>query len=362
MNKVKILRPDDWHLHLRDGETMKAVLPATTRAYGRAMVMPNLTPPVTSVREAVEYKKRIVEAIPDKNNFTPLMTCYLTDSTSPQELVKGFIDQVFIAAKLYPAGATTNSENGVTSIKNIYSVLEKMEIHGIPLSVHGEVTNPEVDIFDREKVFIEQVLIPIRKKFPELKIVFEHLSSKEGVDYVLEKDGPTFSTITPHHMLLTRNDLFKGGLRMYNYCLPVVKKETDRKAIVKAATSGDDHFFFGSDSAPHFEKNKLKDKAAGGIFNAPNSIEYVTQIFAENNKIDQLEKFTSLNGASFYGFAPSEESLILIKKEKPIEKDLSIMQGKDNIRSFKPDVPLYWEIAGSNYNNRFEKNEIEDAR
>lgn len=344
MNRISITRPDDWHLHLRDGEIMKAVLPATYRVYGRAMVMPNLIPPVTSSSAATRYKSEILASIPDRYNFQPQMTCYLTDTTSPDELIDGYKNEIFIAAKLYPAGATTNSDNGVTSVRNIYQIFEKMQKAGMPLSVHGEVTDPDVDIFDREKVFIDKILKPVRRDFPELKIVFEHVSSKEGVDYILDCNSYTSSTITPHHLILTRNDIFKDGLRMYNYCLPVVKTKNDRKALISAACSGDSRFFLGTDSAPHLSSNKLKDKAAAGIFSAPNSIEYITQIFDENLKLENLEKFSSLNGAKFYGRMPNSDKIVLKKNEKTLEKDLSIQLGKDNIHAFKPDVLLYWQV------------------
>lgn len=362
MNRITITRPDDWHLHLRDKEILKAVLPASARVYGRAMIMPNLIPPVASAKDALRYRAEIMEAMPEGSLFKPLMTCYLTDSTKPSEISKGYTDKAFIAAKLFPAGATTNSENGVTAIEHIFPVLETMQKIGMPLSVHGEVTDPDIDIFDREKVFIDRILIPVRKAFPELKIIFEHLSSKDAVDYVLEINGPTVATITPHHLLLTRNDIFKGGIRAFNYCLPIVKTAKDRDALIKAATSGKKLFFLGTDSAPHLEKNKIKDGAAAGIFNAPNSIEYVTQAFDNQKKLDNLEKFTSLNGAEFYGLKPNQDTITLIKNEKYAEKDLSIRLGKDNIRSFEPTIPLHWEIEGLKYNQRTQKYEIKNVR
>ncbi len=344
MNSITITRPDDWHLHLRDGEILEAVLSASAKIYGRAIVMPNLVPPVTSAREALDYMDRILAARPDGNSFTPLMTCYLTDSASPQDIREAFAVRTYHAAKLFPAGATTNSENGVTATEKIFPVLETMQEIGMPLSVHGEVTDPDVDIFDREAVFIERVMQPVRKAFPELKIVFEHLTSKAAVDYVTEDQGPTVATITPHHLILTRNDLFKGGIRPFNYCLPVAKSTQDREAVIAAAISGDERFFLGTDSAPHPEANKIKDGGAAGIFNAPTSIQYVTQVFDNHGALNQLEKFSSINGATFYGFEPNPDTLTLIKNEKPLEKDLSIALGQDNIRTFQPDVPLYWEI------------------
>ncbi|WP_319779526.1 dihydroorotase [Maridesulfovibrio sp.] len=343
--EITIIRPDDWHLHLRDGEMLAAVLPSSAKIYGRAIIMPNLVTPITTAEQAEEYRKRIIAVRPEGSHFEPLMTCYLTDSTSADELHTAFAVQAFHAVKLFPAGATTNSDNGVTDIKKVYPVLEAMQEIGLPLSVHGEVVDPEVDIFDREAVFIERVLEPVRKRFPELKIVFEHLTSKDGVDYVLEQDKNMVATITPHHLLLTRNDLFKGGMNPYMYCLPVAKTFEDREAVRKAAVSGDERFFLGTDSAPHPARAKEKAGAAAGIFNAPTSIGYVTQVFDELNALDKLEGFTSIYGARFYGFSTNGSTITLAKQEEAVEMDWQIKVGADIVKIFKPDTPLFWDMV-----------------
>lgn len=254
--QLKLIRPDDWHLHLRDGDVMRAVLPYSAEHFGRAIIMPNLVPPVTTTAMAKAYQQRITKALSESADFKPLMTCYLTDATDKADLIAGFEAGIFTAAKLYPAGATTNSDNGVTSINKIDSVLAAMEQAGMPLLVHGEVVDAEIDIFDREAVFIERVLDPARKKFPGLKIVFEHITTRQAVDYVLSQDKNLGATITPHHLLINRNALFVGGIRPHMYCLPVVKRESHRQALVKAATSGDKRFFLGTDSAPIFAPPK----------------------------------------------------------------------------------------------------------
>lgn len=343
--EITIIRPDDFHLHLRDGELLNAVLPSSAKIYGRAIVMPNLAPPITNAGEAEDYRRRIINARPEGSDFDPLMTCYLTDNTSPEDLKSAFAVRAFHAVKLFPAGATTNSECGVTSIDKVYPVLETMQEIGMPLSVHGEVTDPDVDVFDREAVFIERVLDPVRKDFPGLRIIFEHLTSKAGVDYVLEQDKNMSATITPHHLLLTRNDLFKGGMNPYMYCLPVAKTFKDREAIRNAAVSGDERFFLGTDSAPHPARMKEKSGAAAGIYNAPSSIGYVTQIFEELSALDKLEGFTSIYGARFYGLSPNGSTITMVKRDKPVEMDWQIKAGADVVKIFKPDTPLYWDLV-----------------
>ncbi|WP_432736574.1 dihydroorotase [Maridesulfovibrio sp. FT414] len=343
--QITIIRPDDFHLHLRDGEMLSAVLPYSARIYGRALVMPNLIPPVTTAEQAENYRRRIIDARPEGSHFEPLMTCYLTDSTSPEALKAAYAVQAFHAVKLFPAGATTNSASGVTNIRKVYPVLEAMQEIGLPLSVHGEVVDPEVDIFDLEAVFIERILKPVRKTFPELKIVFEHLTSKEGVDYVYDQDENMVATITPHHLLLTRNDLFKGGMNPYMYCLPVAKTFKDREAVRKAAISGDERFFLGTDSAPHPAANKEKAGAAAGIFNAPTSLGYVTQVFDELSALDKLEGFTSIYGARFYGLSPNGSTVTLVKRDEPVEMDWQIETGGDVVKIFKPDTPLFWDLV-----------------
>ncbi|WP_320170023.1 dihydroorotase [Maridesulfovibrio sp.] len=343
--EITIIRPDDCHLHLRDGEMLAAVLPASARIYARAIVMPNLVPPVTTVKQAAEYSRRIIDARPESSHFEPLMTCYLTDSTNPDDLKAAYAVQAFHAVKLFPAGATTNSDSGVTDIANVYPVLEAMQEIGMPLSVHGEVVDPDVDVFDREAVFIDRVLEPVRRDFPELKIVFEHLTSKTAVDYVFEQDEYTVATITPHHLVLTRNDLFKGGMNPYMYCLPVAKTAKDRDAVRRAAVSGNERFFLGTDSAPHPARMKEKAGAAAGIFNAPTSIGYVTQIFEQLSALDKLEGFTSIYGARFYALPPNGSTITLKKRETPVEMNWEIKAGHDVVKIFKPDVSLFWDLV-----------------
>jgi len=343
--EITIIRPDDWHLHLRDGEMLAAVLPSTAKIYGRAIVMPNLVPPVTTTALAEQYRRRIIDARPEGSNFEPMMTCYLTDTTSPEDIRAAYAVKAFHAVKLFPAGATTNSASGVTDINKVHAVLEAMQEIGLPLSVHGEVVDPDVDIFDREAVFIDRVLDPVRKNFPELKIVFEHLTSNAGVDYVFDQDENMVATITPHHLVLTRNDLFAGGMNPYMYCLPVAKTFEDRDAVRKAAISGDERFFLGTDSAPHPTKAKEKAGAAAGIFNAPTSIGYVAQVFDELNALEKLEGFTSIYGARFYGFSPNGSTVTLVKREKPVEMDWQLKAGSDIVKIFKPGIPLYWDLV-----------------
>ena len=343
--EITIIRPDDWHLHLRDGEMLKAVLPSSARIYGRALVMPNLPEPITTAARAKTYRARIMQARPRGSQFTPFMACYLTDTTLPEDIRAAYADKIFHAVKLFPAGATTHSENGVTSINHVYPVLETMQKIGMPLSVHGEVADPRVDIFDREAVFIDRVLQPVRKDFPELNIVFEHLTSKIAVEYVLDQDEHTVATITPHHLVLTRNDLFKGGMNPYMYCLPIAKTWEDRAALREAAISGNTRFFLGTDSAPHPCKNKEKAQAAAGIFNAPTSIGYVAQVFDELNALDTLEKFTSIHGAAFYDVSPNMDTITLARKNFPVKKKGVLKAGEDSVAVFHPDTPLYWEVV-----------------
>ncbi|MGH6984096.1 MAG: dihydroorotase [Stellaceae bacterium] len=312
---LTLRRPDDWHLHLRDGAMMKAVLPWTSRVFGRAIVMPNLVLPVTSVSAAEAYRKRIRKALPKGTKFTPLMTAYLTDATAPDEIERGFTTGVWVAAKLYPANATTNSARGVTDIARIANVLERMARVGMPLLVHGEVTDPKVDVFDREAVFIERILVPLLKRVPELKVVFEHATTRDAIDFVRAQGPNVAATITPHHLIISRNALFHGGLRPHMYCLPVAKREAHRLALRKAATSGDAKFFLGTDSAPHPIADKEKDCGCAGIFCAPTALETYARVFDEENALDRLEAFASLNGPRLYGLPPNE-ARVTLKREK----------------------------------------------
>ncbi|WP_046863637.1 dihydroorotase [Microvirga massiliensis] len=313
MRSITIRRPDDWHVHFRDGAVLQQVVPFTARVFGRAIVMPNLTPPVTNAATAASYRDRIMSAVPTGVAFTPLMTCYLTDDTDPSDLVRGHAGGVFTAAKLYPAHATTNSQHGVTAIEKIYPVLEAMAEHGIPLLTHGEITRAEVDIFDREKGFIDEVLIPVMERFPGLKVVMEHITTKQGVQVVRSYRGRMGATITPQHLLYNRNAIFQGGLRPHMYCLPVLKREEHRLALRAAATSGEASFFLGTDTAPHLQH--LKEAACGcaGVFSAPVALQAYLKVFAEEGALDRFEAFASLNGPAFYGLPPNEEKVTFVE-------------------------------------------------
>ncbi|HKP34693.1 MAG TPA: dihydroorotase [Sphingomicrobium sp.] len=334
---LTIRKPDDWHVHLRDGDMLQRVAPYTARRFARAIVMPNLLPPITSVEAARGYRKRIFEATAP--GFTPLMTCYLTDDASPDEIARGFEEGVWIAAKLYPAGATTNSASGVTDIGNIYPVLERLERIGMVLCVHGEVTDPEVDVFDREKYFIARILVRLVKDFPALKIVLEHITTKEAVDFVVH--GETVAaTVTPQHLLISRNALFAGGLRPHAYCLPVAKREEHRIAVRNAATSGASNIFLGTDSAPHAREAKESACGCAGIFNAPFALESYATVFDEENALDRFEAFASVNGPRFYGLPLNEETVTLERAEIDVPEEI------DGIVPFHAGETLRWRFAG----------------
>lgn len=348
MTEITIRRPDDWHLHLRDGHILQAVLPFTAELFGRAIVMPNIKPPARTRAEITSYRQRIIRCLPAGHSFEPLMTIYLTDDTSPEEISSCNSAQLISAVKLYPVGATTNSEYGVTDIKKTYPVLELMQKFQIPLSVHGESSAPSVDLFDREAVFIERNLEPLRNDFPELKVIFEHLTSKIGVDYVLSCGKEVGATITPHHLLITRNDVFNGGLQPHMYCLPIAKREEDLRAIQQAAVSGDSRFFFGSDSAPHFITSKESSAGAAGIFNVPTAVPYVAQVFAEESALDKLEGFLSINGAQFYNLPINSDTITLQKIPRPTEHNIKNTEelniGKEKIKFFRHHTPPQWAV------------------
>ena len=310
---ITIRRPDDWHVHLRDGEMLKLVAPYTARQFARAIVMPNLAPPITTVEQAKAYRDRIIAAAAP--GFTPLMTCYLTDQVDAEELARGFEEGAWIAAKLYPAGATTNSAAGVTDIRNIYPALERMQDIGMVLCVHGEVTDPEVDVFDREAVFIDRILSGVIRDFPGLKIVFEHITTRQAAQFVADAPSTVAATITPQHMQLNRNALFQGGLRPHAYCLPVVKREEHRLAVRAAAVSGSPKYFLGTDSAPHVVGAKESSCGCAGLFNAPFALEAYAKVFDEENALAEFEAFASLNGAAFYGLAVNEGSVTLERSD-----------------------------------------------
>ena len=342
-DSLTLRRPDDWHLHLRDGAMMAAVLPCTTRQFARAIVMPNLVPPVTTVAAAEAYRARILKALPAGATFTPLMTAYLTDDSDPGEIERGHRASVFTAAKLYPAHATTHSAHGVTDIGRITPVLERMADIGMPLLVHGEVTDPTVDVFDREAVFIERVLKPLMQPLPRLKIVLEHITTREAVDFVTGAGPNLAATITAHHLVISRNALFIGGLRPHMYCLPVAKRETHRLALRRAAVSGNAKFFLGTDSAPHPVQDKERDCGCAGIFSAPVALEVYAQVFDEENALDRLEAFASLNGPRFYGLKPNEERITLRRRAWTVP--IEVTTGAGPVRSFRAGETLAWQLA-----------------
>ena len=344
-HELVIKRPDDWHLHLRDGEMLQAVLPFSAELYGRAIIMPNLRPPVRTVKDAAAYRQRILSCLPPGHGFEPLMTLYLTDETPPAEIRLAKSEGLLSGVKLYPVGATTNSEQGVTSIKKVYRVLEVMQQLDIPLLIHGEVNDPAVDIFDREAVFIDRELGPLRQDMPQLRIVMEHVSSKIGVDYVLAAERNLGTTVTPHHLLINRNSIFTGGLNPHMYCLPVVKQETDRLAIRQAAVSGDPRFFFGSDSAPHRLVDKEKAGAAAGVFNISTALPAIVQVFEAEDSIDNLEAFMSLNGARFYGLSPNPDTITLKKTETAMPPAEFIPVGRDTVKVFQAREPVLWQVV-----------------
>jgi len=344
-NKLTIRRPDDWHLHLRDGATLSAVLPFTAAHYGRAIVMPNLTPPVTTTAAAIAYRERILAALPAHTDFTPLMTCYLTDNTDPDEVETGFKQGVFTAVKLYPARATTNSEFGVTSWDKIRGVLARMEKIGMPLLVHGEEADPEIDIFDREGAFIDRVLSDwMTRDYPELKIVLEHITTKDGADFVQQAGSNIGATVTPHHLVINRNDILAGGIRPHLYCLPIAKREKHRKALRDAVASGDQSFFLGTDSAPHPINAKETDCGCAGIFNVPNAIEIYANVFEEMDAIQHFEGFASLNGPNFYGLEPNSSNLTLVRSPQTVIDKIVVADGNDSIRPFLAGENINWSV------------------
>lgn len=339
---LTIRRPDDWHVHLRDGEMMKAVLPFTTSQFARAIVMPNLTPPITTVAAARAYRDRILAARPEGSAFAPLMTCYLTDETSADEVEAGFQEGVWVACKLYPAGATTNSSHGVTDLARIGPALERMERIGMPVLVHGEATEPTVDIFDRESFFIENSLQLLIKRHQGLKIVLEHATTVEGVAVVRENATRMAATITPHHLVLNRTSLFQGGLRPNLYCLPVAKREHHRLALRRAAVSGESCFFLGTDSAPHLREAKQAECCSAGIFCGPSALQTYAQVFEEEGALGRLESFASCNGPSFYGLPVNSETITLHRRRGLGDRSLQV--GTSEVAMFRGGEWLAWSI------------------
>lgn len=344
IDTLTIRRPDDWHVHFRDDAMLRAVVPPTARVFGRAIVMPNLVPPVTTVDAAKAYRERILAAVPDGVSFQPLMTAYLTDNIAADEVRRGAEEGVFAACKLYPAGATTNSDAGVTDVAKIMPVLEAMQDVGIPLLIHGEVTDADIDIFDREAVFIDRVLTPLLKHLPGLKVVFEHVTTKDAVDFVRSQPaGRLGATITAHHLVINRSDIFKGGIRPHLYCLPIAKREKHRLALREAATSGDAHFFLGTDTAPHAKH--LKEAACGcaGVYTAPLAIETYARVFDEDNALDKLEAFASLNGPAFYGMPANEETVALVRSDWDVPEGYDV-EGGNTLTPFFAGETLNWAV------------------
>ncbi len=344
-DRITIRKPDDWHLHVRDGAMLKAVLPFTAKHFGRAIIMPNLLPPVATVKDAVAYRQRVLAARPEGSTFTPLMTCYLTDHTDADDVESGFRDGVFTAVKLYPANATTNSAAGVSDYAKIWPVLARMEKIGMPLLVHGEEVDPEVDVFDREAVFIERRLQPWTRDFPALKFVLEHISSKRAVDYVRSAAPQVGATITPYHLVLNRTDWLGYGLRPYMYCMPVIKTEQDRRALVEAATSGDKCFFLGTDSAPHPVARKLNVIGAAGLFNAPVAIETYAQIFAAAGALDKFEAFASLNGPGHYGIPPNIETITLERSTWTAPEEVLVEGPDEHAYVYRGGETIEWRVV-----------------
>lgn len=346
LQKLEIVRPDDFHVHFRDAAMLAAVVPETARHFSRAIVMPNLVPPVVSVAQALEYRKRIVSHCDD--GFEPLMTLYLTETTTVSELEQAASVDEIKAVKLYPAGATTNSASGVTDVKRVMPLLESMAKSGLTLCVHGEVTDADIDIFDREAVFIDRVLAPVCRELPELRIVMEHITTSNGVDFVRSGSGNLGATVTPHHLMLNRNDLLVGGIRPHYYCLPIVKREQHRVALRRAVTSGDSPFFLGTDSAPHTTDTKEAACGCAGVFNASNTMACLAQVFEEENALDQLEAFCSLNGADFYRLPHNSGKLILQKTEEPVSFPQTLAVAADDgqtVTVFDPGMDVYWTVA-----------------
>ncbi|HGM5003225.1 TPA: dihydroorotase [Serratia marcescens] len=341
---LKIRRPDDWHIHLRDDEMLKTVVPYTSQVFGRAIVMPNLVPPVTTVAAARAYRDRILAAVPQGYNFTPLMTCYLTNSLAASELVSGFEQGVFTAAKLYPANATTNSSHGVSDVTGIYPLFEQMQKIGMPLLIHGEVTDPAVDIFDREARFIEQVMEPIRRHFPELKIVFEHITTKEAAQYVQAGNRFLGATITPQHLMFNRNHMLVGGIRPHLFCLPILKRNVHQEALRQAVASGSDRFFLGTDSAPHLKHRKESSCGCAGCFNAPNAIPAYAAVFEQLGALEHFEAFCSLNGPRFYGLPINEDFIEL--QRVPTTQPEEIALGNESVIPFLAGETLNWSLKG----------------
>ena len=342
--RLTLTRPDDWHLHLRDGAMLRAVLPETARHFARAIIMPNLVPPVVTGAAAAAYRDRILAAMPEGATFAPLMTLYLTEDTDPDDLAAAHASGLITAVKLYPAGATTNSASGVQNFDKVRPVLERMAEIGCPLCVHGEVTDADIDIFDREAVFIDRVLDPLRRATPDLRVVLEHITTRNGVDYVRSNASGLGATITTHHLVINRNHILVGGIKPHYYCLPVAKREDHRLALRAAATSGDARFFLGTDSAPHTDPNKQSACGCAGCFTATNTMSILAHVFEENAALDRLEGFASLNGPAFYGL-PANTGTITLTKGAPVAYPEKIDTDDGPVTIFDPGYPLHWSVT-----------------
>lgn len=342
MRSITLARPDDWHLHLRDGAALKAVLPDTARQFARAIVMPNLRPPVTTTVLAGEYRSRILAALPKGLNFEPLMTLYLTDNTTTDEIKKAKASGFIHGVKLYPAGATTNSDSGVSDLAKCDAVLEAMRDVGLPLLVHAEVTDSDVDVFDRERVFIERHMTPLLKRYPNLKVVFEHITTKDAAEFVATAPSNVAATITAHHLLMNRNDMFKGGIQPHHYCLPILKREEHRVALVNAATSGNAKFFLGTDSAPHAKHTKEAACGCAGMYTAHAAIELYVEAFEAANALDKLEAFASFYGADFYGLPRNKDKITLEKTSWLVPNSLPL--GDDSLVPLRAGQQIHWKL------------------
>ncbi|MEY3003892.1 MAG: hypothetical protein RLZZ491_1068 [Pseudomonadota bacterium] len=342
--RLTLPRPDDWHLHLRDGAMLAGILPETARHFARAIVMPNLVPPVVTGDDARAYRDRILAALPAGLDFTPLMTLYLTEATDPADLARAHAEGVITAVKLYPAGATTNSQSGVRDITRVTAVLERMAEIGLPLCIHGEVTTPEVDIFDREQVFLDTVLDPLRQRLPSLRVTLEHITTSHGIDYVTQAAGDIAGTITTHHLMINRNHMLVGGIRPHYYCLPVAKRSTHQQALRKAAISGNPRFFLGTDSAPHTDETKQSACGCAGVFSASNTLSCLAHVFEQENALDQLEGFVSRFGPARYGLPVNSATITLEKRATPVPYPAKIVTGAGPVTLFDPGHPLYWHV------------------
>ncbi|WP_068113241.1 dihydroorotase [Tropicimonas marinistellae] len=341
---LTLRRPDDWHLHLRDGAMLQAVLPETTRHFARAIIMPNLVPPVVTSADAAAYRARILAALPPGADFTPLMTLYMTEQTDSADVVAAHASGLIAAVKLYPAGATTNSASGVRDMARVQPVFDAMAEAGVPLCVHGEVTDPDIDIFDREAVFIDRVLDPIRRRTPGLRVVMEHITTADACAYVRESDGTLGATITTHHLMINRNHILVGGIKPHYYCLPVAKRESHRTALVELATSGFPYVFLGTDSAPHTQANKESACGCAGVFSAPVTMACLAQVFDEANALDRLEAFASLNGPTFYRMPPNDATITL-ERGAPLDIPASLETGEGPVVLFDPGRPVNWHVT-----------------